>query len=334
MRDQIKICLYGASVSEQSGMSGYSNYLKSDIVQRIDADIDISKVTFPSASFNDAGFCHIDHIVAHKPNFVIFEWLSTSECEFDLGKLKFFMTRLLRNSIYPIVVDFPRADSIVSRRVNHFQSLEISKLMKISYLDVTSYCLSNGLSINDVTRDGVHSNEEGARLYSRLLSEYVADLVLQGDYLQRCFYDRAFESSYLICNSSISAPVVLGANDVLNFRVFPTHFSGDSISEVWGMQIVGAFSPIVELTCMELNFREEIQIWDEWCHYDRLAFKNIIPKFSFKEVGYSDVNFSMRLLNKRPDYSNCRREGVSFPDDLYIKLVDNIFSINCVLILK
>lgn len=328
------ICVYGASVTEQGGNSGFFFYLKNDLQVLIgDIDINISRISFPSASFNDAGFLFIDSFLFIKPDFLILDWLSTAEFEFDEDKLISFLTRVLKKKIFPIIVDLPRQDSIVSRRWNSLQARRIAENFNIGYLDITGYCADKGLDIFQITRDGVHSNEYGAKLYSEKIAAALAELIFTGDYIDKCRYEINLDLGLRVNSIDLFQPVVMRKNEQLSFQLFPISTStriNNVLVEIWALQVVGVFSPIIKIECAELDFVDEINIWDMWCHYDRIAFKPLLMKLSIPSKSNGEgYSFSLKVSERVPDYSTVKREDVTFPVDRYLKLVDSIKLINC-----
>jgi ABC-type Fe3+-hydroxamate transport system substrate-binding protein len=74
-----KIIFFGASVTHQKGTSGYFDNLS----LLVGKDADLSRITFPSSEFCNAGFYNIDTVVSLKPDIVFLEWSTTGEKIYD-----------------------------------------------------------------------------------------------------------------------------------------------------------------------------------------------------------------------------------------------------------
>jgi hypothetical protein len=233
-----RILIYGASVSAQKGEQGYYTYLDSLLNKTLNSNqIEISRITYPSASFSGAGFFCIDIVLAINPTILIFDWLSTSEEEFDQSKLINFVIALIKKNIAIIFLNLPRLDSYENSRKNYFQLKDIATYFNLPFVDLVSISKEEKFTIHDICRDGVHTNEVGAKLYANKILHFINKLIenppnfnLDKKRIDHFLNNSGFKNSLNVTKIILHDEVMLTGCEILNLELKPDI---DKKIEIW-----------------------------------------------------------------------------------------------------
>jgi hypothetical protein len=329
MADYVSALVYGASVSEQSGEQGYfSNLLEYLTTVGGSTKYLLSRLTFPSAHFNDAGFVHLDDIILLSPKILIFEWLTTGEDRFDQDKLNYFFSKILKSGIFPIVVDLPRLDSIENRRPNHFQIKKLASEFSIPFIDVTGEVRTRGLNILDITRDGVHTNQIGAEIYSKSIADVLLNNMMS-HLTQRPTRFPLSLDSLRVSRVGIGSGLSCGASNAISLKIHPTFVSECYRVEIYSYVILGPFSPILEISSSCSGEIAELALFDQWCHYERRAFRALCPPLQIADSVALPITMNIRVSEKTPQYELVKVPGFNPPAERHFRLIQAIYSVNC-----
>jgi len=293
---------HGASVTQQAGVSSYFEMLK----ERVNGAHDLSKKGYGGCHLDDAGFVNLHSDISSEIDVCILEWNTTGLERFDHEKLRYMVGFLMEKNIAPIFLILAKFDNITNPRPCDLQVLDFCSEYNILCLDYRGK-IDPAIHL----RDGVHTNEIGAKVYADSL---YLDLFCKIDFFES-YAPRAFDYKNFFIDSHrdliIDAPE--GARVVIEF---------DSVSEnpqIILEVVVGPYSPLVDA-----NSLQRICFWDRWCHYERPSFKAI-------SLGVQVVNvvakFNLNVLSDVIDYSDCARE-FSFDGEKILK-IRSVHGIGC-----
>jgi hypothetical protein len=295
-----KVCFFGASITSQRQDSYVDEFAK-------EFDGFCEKMGYGSSHFNDAGFYLFHEAIAHSPDLLIFDWNSTSSSQFDLFKLEYVVSRANNLGITPLFVIFPRPDNWKVNRLCEEQVYSLAKRQLVEVCDIRKF-----LSLDEImlcTRDRIHANSFGAKVYANYLLEFVSKLNLKkSNDAERIYVDDQFIKT-LTFSEIISQGV-----DELPFK----YKINGGFSEIAMAHSVGPWSPVIDL--IESNKRLfSISLWDPWCHYARNKFEIIFPNFLISKMQNSQGDFYFKKSDTSPNYGLCRNKQFQFDCELQIR---------------
>jgi len=297
----MNILFYGASVTAQSGNSGYFNYL-----HRI--DLNFERLAFPSSQFYNAGFFNAHRVkdLLIKPDIIFFEWSTTGENDFDIDKLYYFLNEMQVNDILPIFLILPKITEYKNNRISDDQLYKISNESKVPLLDLR-HLLSNNAH-TDILRDGVHTTELGAKLYANCILEFLeSDISLTVKNLK-------IEKSLDYNISYYNVDLILNENEKLIFDFK----SKDINSEVVASLIKGPSTPILEYVSNEVIDKKSF--FDPWCYYERENFDTLISATTLNKIFSNSIE--IKISKQYPDFSITKTgEIFTMPRQLIIKSI-------------
>jgi len=293
MRDKnLNVVIFGASVSAQSKEDSVWNWLK-QWEKSSSISVYFSRVTYPSAFMSNAGLQNIDHVIALKPDIVVLDWLSTEEQDCQYKKISYIYESLVKRGIYVITAAFVRLDTWDRITPQYKYCLMASISHGLSFLDFTFIAKNRNLNWDDITRDGVHTNEFGAELYGNYLKSEIVNIYKNGKQqgeviysnhvdsqeLQPFYFNGEIELTHLILKNELT----IEHNEYLELVVYPIK---DEELSIWVSSTIGPYTHELEVLYYEndkvIN-EESLVMRDEWCHFERIAFKPLalnIPKVS------------------------------------------------------
>jgi hypothetical protein len=184
----MNVVLFGASVVAQSKDDSIWHFLKSSLFEELPS-ASITRLSFPSSSFDGPGYLCLDDLLALSPTHVVLDWLSTSEACVNNFKLRSVYSRLYKLGIQIITLAMPRADTWEQRTSAYLETLRATVACRGIFIDFAAYASRLGYGINDVTRDGVHTSELGASACASLLISVLKNSCLDSlPYLVPSFY--------------------------------------------------------------------------------------------------------------------------------------------------
>lgn len=284
----MKICFFGASVTQQK--TGYVVEYK-----KINPEHKIGQFGYGSMHLNDAGMCLINNVIDFEPNICFIEWFST-------GYVNEWCDTYIENIIYKFTQNrckicflFLYRNDIDEKRIKMFDRVKmIANKYGVKYLDITH--------LNDITylRDTVHTTDVGSVTYAKEIAKLnLEDLTFPSVVPNKNKYS---DINILQINKKINA------DDEIIIQI------NDDQTEIIGIyQKIGPFS--CKISIQDKNKKEIIQVWDQWCHFERDNIKCSFKGFSGKTV--------LKLSDCPIDRSGCK-------DDKDWDNVEKYLDIHCI----
>lgn len=260
------ILFYGASVTHQSGESSYFDNLKRKCSDNI------MRLSYPSAQLYNAGFFNIYEVLTLNPDIVFIEWSTTGEKTYDVRKLFLILNFLTFHNIIPIFLILPQIRNYFENRPSEDQLYEISKTYDILVLDLRIPYRNLNLDLKDFLRDAVHTNKNGADLYSDYIASFLNDAPIKPINLTP---DPLLVPKINVYD--LDTEVIEGKSLFLEIG------SHDLTSEIAIMHKVGPYTPVIEIysnNCLVATRN----LWDQWCHYERTNFTTLISNSHFRSI--------------------------------------------------
>jgi hypothetical protein len=166
-------------------------------------------------------------------------------------------------------------------------------------------------SADDLVREEVHTTALGAELTAAAIAEAVPALGGPRRSAAAPLYAESFARTRVVpaARDHIVAPERARFD---TFRFAYPFIEVDSCNELRGrfdgdllglLVVVGPDAGFIEVAAA--GARREYQLWDEYCHYDRLSATIFAPFCPAGEL------VRIRLLEREVDYSRCRRPPVA-----------------------
>jgi hypothetical protein len=278
-----KILFYGASVTHQSGKSGYFDNLDNKSYSKL-------RMSYPSSQFYNAGFYNIPRIkfLSETPDIIFFEWSTTGENIFDLNKLKHVLVELSLQKIIPVFLLLPKKETFKFNRPCDEQLYSLSSEFDISLLDLRY--LLNEYKAEEILRDGVHTTELGGKLYAAAIDSFLRQQTSRNPKLANL-------KQLINYNIKIIDEIVkIGEGQVLTFKFD----SWVEFSEIAISHTVGPYTPIIEYISDGAIIGTH-NFFDSWCHYERMMFTTLVPQSVFKKL--SSKTLDLKISSELPDFS-------------------------------
>ncbi len=333
MIEEKKLVIYGASVSAQSKEDSFWQRLKSwqyEQAKYQNAFWSVERLTFPSAFMSDAALLNLDHVIAMKPDIVVLDWLSTEEQNCSFEKICHIYEELCGRGINVITLAAVRLDTWDNVTLQYEACLKISKLLKQSFLDMKVLAEQKGLTWKDLTRDGVHTSEAGAEIISEAIIQEVFERSSGNtNYICREVSDSVLtvpQERQTISHHEIGKEVRIEEKQHLILKL---HKDAGRSAQVWCLQTVGPYTP--KIKCFIEGRVSEIVLFDQWCKFERFAFKPLSPEISSEIAGGFEVSLILtedvldNLLLKQ------KIEQSSYCKGVMLRIHDRISLVNCTL---
>lgn len=333
MIEEKKLVIYGASVSAQSKEDSFWQRLKSwqyEQAKNKNGCWSIERLTFPSAFMSDAALLNLDHVIAMNPDVVVLDWLSTEEQNCSFEKIYHIYEELCGRGIDVITLAAVRLDTWENVTLQYELCLKLSKFLKQSFLDIKVLAEQKGLSWKDLTRDGVHTSEVGAGIISEAIIQEIYERDIgNANYICRDVSDSALaipQVRQTISHVEIGKEVRVEDKQHLILKL---HKNAGKSAQVWCLQTVGPYTPKVE--CSIEGRVSEIVLFDQWCKFERFAFKPLSPELSSDRAGEFEV--SLTLTESVLDESLLKQkiEQSAYCKGVMLRIHDRISLVNCTL---
>jgi hypothetical protein len=305
----MKLILYGASVTQQGGESGYSTHLIKSSHFTCTRQFGIG-----GCHFNDAGYYLLEEAINSEGfDVCVLDWNSTWLGTFDQFRLASVVNRLLSNNILPVFAILPTNLNVNVRQSEDLVT-QFSRHHGIPCID-----LRLGFDRHLMLRDDYHTNEIGARAIAESLEKFLCSLDV----------------------SSILAslvPLPLDAVDAPKITIYPLNKilkSGENLSvdirrvntnqpvDITIDMTIGPFSSFMGMSHDGVKVTT-YQIWDMWCHYERRKMYQIITSHSYISIPSKlDLYIEPGIV----DYSVCRRSNFSFAGEHELR-INRVYSTN------
>ena len=306
-----KILFYGASVTAQTGLTGYFDFVR-DALNTL--NLETFRVAYGGCHIDDAGFYRLESALTNDLNYIVFEWNTTGLNIYNELKLSHILKILKARSIKPIFVIIPQEVTMKGNRNSENQIYSLCNRFNIPLLD-----LRVGLSVydfNEMVRDVVHTNEIGAQFYSNKIIAFLKLVLAEENNYWHEFNAHESDALDLINPKAFAMDLTLKVGEVLQIKI--KSFS-NVYSEIIIRHRIGPFSPIALISDGAVS--RKLSLWDPYCHYEREHFSilinNIDLKYSYLR---SPLYYNISIDSDLPKYDLCRRDNVNFDVEKLIKI--------------
>lgn len=179
----MNIVFFGASVTAQTGDSGYVPVFKKMLLENNNNNnYNIIQKGFGSMHLNDAGLCKINEIIDLKPDVCFIDWFSTGFIPTEKGYffrlLDCLVRKLMLINCKICFLLFDRLDFCEKRLIMYKNVINYTEIYNnIDYIE-----LYNNENIKDLLRDSVHTNEKGALLYAETIYNYFLTNIINSNH--------------------------------------------------------------------------------------------------------------------------------------------------------
>jgi len=256
----MNIAFFGASVTQQSGDSGFVPTFNKLIINN-NLNYNIIQKGFGSMHLNDAGICKIDEIISYNPNICFIDWFSTGFISHNKNDLYIYLDTIVRKlmliNCQICFLLFDRIDMCENRLIMYNCLIEYSKLYNLHYIE-----LYNNSNKDKLLRDVIHTNEQGANFYANEIYKYFIENIINKNIIYESIPEKNEYNDIKTLNvdKQINNEILLKGN----FKILGI------------LQKIGNFSGIVEINRNNTETYKEY-IWDQWCHFTRDNIKTNIP---------------------------------------------------------
>jgi len=304
----MKIVFYGASVTHQSGDSGYTSHVFDFLNKN---NILFEKISYPACHFNDAGYFFSKSIVDSVSDYVVFEWNTTGMSQFDDDKFKAVIYSFIRANITPCFLILPRINTTI---INGEVYTRISEKQIIEFASENSFPLLDLRGINDLSqllKDEVHTNDLGARVYGDLIVDWI------NGFINKKYSLKSIEFTLPFKESSVSL-LDYGINFFEFFRI--KLVKTGYLPEIGITGLVGPYSPVVSIKINNSPI-SNFSFFDPWCYYQRRMTISMINKDSLgKYVDGELLEILIEVLEVPPNYAISNSTNFSIPDKKFVNL--------------
>ena len=291
----MNLLFFGASVTAQSfnrktnQISGYVNSLE----KRLSDSVIIDRLTYGSCQFRVMGKLPLEKIISSRPDFLIVEWMTTSEKEIDPEQIIYSTSLLRKHGIGVIWLILPRQDG--DKYIDKYELLR-SLSPQITILDIESKIGINQLST--ILRDVVHTNNDGAELYAQMIEEQLPLTIEKESMVVNNIISK--QDKFNLKSSLTQGEKSLLYREVpLSFELKPSeqleiYVSNSDAIGFWCQ--TNPTSPILSIY-VDNELWKNISVVDRWSHYKR----NILKPF-IKTKDCHSVTIS--IVDEMPDYAS------------------------------
>ena len=306
------LVLYGASVTQQGGDSGYSSHLIASNSFEL-----VRQYGIGGCHFNDAGYYLLDEAIGLEHfDLCLLDWNSTWLDSFDQNRLESVVERLLARRILPVFAILPtKLNSAI--RPSELLVIEYARQHCIPLID-----LRPGFDLDLMLRDEYHTNEIGARYIAQGIHVFLMNLNVT-QVLERVVLCSPNPSD----GSDVSLYQInrrLQLDDVLAIDL--KRLDSSQPVDLTIDMTIGPFSSFMGMSHDGVKV-STYQIWDLWCHYERRKLYQVI------DIKGHDAIPSRLEIFVEPgiiDYSVCRRANFAF-DGAHELRIDRLYSTNLAL---
>ena len=286
---QLKVVVYGASVTAQKGESGYFQNLENI------CDFEVVRIPFGASHLHLAGVAMLSKVLDEKPDVCILDWVTPSTKSFPSGVVDRINNILHQHNIFPIWILLPRTDDIGSSRISCMQiRAAASQFVWVKTFIESSF--GRGVTVSNLLRDVVHTNSKGARLYSSFLFE------LLNDFRIRKFGSACLPKS-VECEIKEVVPSIIEAHSVIKTdEPFLLRIVANKKCDltIFLYCEIGPNSPILKVSLKkngELVASSKKNVVDPWCYYSRYMLIDLPTIYS---LGAGEYEIDICTLDLNP----------------------------------
>lgn len=276
----MSISFFGASVTAQK--DGYTDVFKNMYIKE-NPNKKVFIHGFGSMHLFDAGIMFIDDVIQNKPTFCFIDWFSTGFLFNELTQIVYLDTILYKLhtiKCIPIILFLDRNPAIEQKRKDMYKLVkEYIRPLNISYIDVV-----NQFDASTILRDCVHTNTTGSNMY--------------GTYIFNQSKEILKNKKYPLLDKIPSTKFCFIQKITLNKKMYKKIVFEGSGTIIGIYQVIGPHSS----KCKIKETGQMINIFDEWCHYERKSIK----------CSNVDINGTITLQLENSDmdelYQTCRKQ--------------------------
>lgn len=283
------ITFFGASVTQQKTGFTYE-------FQKL-TNHNINIFGYGSMHLYDAGICFLDDVIQSKPEYCFIDWFGTSYVNNNINEYLDAITYKLNEINCTIIYLFLDRLDMNNNRIEMYQaSKKYADEHNIFYID-----LYNIVSINELLKDVVHTNDSGSKHYAT--------------YIYNEFINRIFNNKM--------PKVIVSKNKYCDIKIL------DYTNTIYDKLIINGYGTIIGIYqtigpfsgLIRINNKQMINLWDQWCHFERNNIKINITVDNFSTI---------EVINDTFDTSSCKvTSDWIYPK--YIKII-KIFYIGSIII--
>jgi len=278
----MNIVFYGASVTQQTNISGYVPTFET-ILLKNNYNYNIIQKGFGSMHLSDAGITCIDKIINENPQFCFIDWFSTGFITTDqiylFTLLDTIVRKLMLHNCKICFLLLDRIDMCENRLIMYKNIVNYAEIYNIQYIEIY-----NNNNKCELLRDDVHTNEAGANFYSNKIYNYFIKNLMNDTRIYNKIPDEN-EYSHI---KSIKIDKKINKEISINgkFKIVGIH------------QQLSEFSGLIEITRNNIE-KYNVMIWDQWCHFMRDSIK--------VSIDWSE-NVVIKILQDIFDTTSCKKD--------------------------
>ena len=210
----MNIAFFGASVTQQTKESGYVPQFNNILVNNNNNyNFNIIQKGFGSMHLYDAGICKINDVISENPSVCFIDWFSTgfivTNREYLYKLLDCIVRKLMLINCQVCFLLLDILDVCENRMLMYNHIIDYAKVYDIHYIE-----LYNNQNVNELLRDTVHTNTQGALLYSSKIYDYFITHILNNS-INYCNVPNENEYSNINCvkiNKRVNSNITLSGN--------------------------------------------------------------------------------------------------------------------------
>ena len=269
----LKILFYGASVTAQSGESGYFQHL----IEMLDS-VELVRLPYSASHLQFAGIAMLQKVIDESPQICFLDWVTPSTPSFPDNTVRRVNKVLLSHGIFPVWLLFPRTDDLDSSRnccLQVFEEVEGDAQVE----KIVDYFPDLKNNIANYLRDVVHTNERGAKLYANWIK----------DVFQRVSHKFSLRQLTQLDNKEgqFIPKIVSQKGTISHQKDLMLKFTANSSGKLkfFVYCVIGPNSPMLRLKLNESGYSEGAEaskiVVDQWCYYEREMLVNM-PEFDIQ----------------------------------------------------
>jgi hypothetical protein len=294
----LNILFYGASVTQQNidlngNEVGFVPAFKKLAANLPELDLTIHQRGYGGVHLNDAGLIYLTDAIKLDPDVVFLDWHSTAINIFDERIYSYIQRTLLAKHIKVINLIVPRRSCIGKpERPNILQARGYQQEGS-RFLNLYDY-LGNEIDISLCTRDEVHTTPTGAKVYAKIIFDFLLKLLNSDRLLDKGKSSPPPKNLFSFNVNSFDLRCEINEQNKLYIEVE----QGSKI-QLFADVLVGPFTPILDIICGGCF---SLSLMDSWCYYERKCLKELSTKFTATEG-----RVEIRISSKKPDYCQLKK---------------------------
>lgn len=267
----MKICFFGASVSEQH-IHSVTNEITGFVTAFKESNLkyNICRVTSGSNSIDDAGIVYVHKVVNEQPDICIIDWATPASINCNQKSISHVYGELIAAGILPVTLILPRSDRNQKDTPIYRLLYDYTKRHGLPFWDFQESL--KDLDHSTFLKDSVHTNSFGAKIYANLISEYIDTINFDNmkvnsfsDFKPVYFLGVSKELSKENHTKKINIDITSSRNNNFYIKFFLE-------------QRVGPWSSFLDVFINQdevFSKISEVELFDPWCWRERQCLKDI-----------------------------------------------------------